>query len=197
RIVFSSHDGIGAGIHIWDGTSVTSLPLRRPSWWHAAQGNQLTYACARGDRTVQIATCDLQGGSEVVLTHGTAHSDGPDFSPCGTFIWFNSDKTGQAQIWRMKSDGSEAAPVFRDQRVNWFPHPSPCGQHVIYLSYAPGTTEHPRDREVALWIMRPDGKERRKLLDLFGGQGTLNVPCWSPDGQAFAFMRYAPAVSAR
>ena len=44
----------------------------------------------------------------VRLTPGLAHHDGPDFSACGEFIWFNSDATGQAQIWRMRADGSEA-----------------------------------------------------------------------------------------
>lgn len=193
RIVFSAHDGTGAGMHVLGPDGTVTLPAPRPSWWHGALGDRMTYACARGgDRVVRIATCDLAGGDERILTPGIAHHDGPDFSPCGTWIWFNSDATGHAQIWRMRTDGSEAAPVFRDETVNWFPHPSPCGRHVVFLTYAPGTTEHPRDRDVSLWIMRPDGTGRRKLCDLFGGQGTLNVPCWSPDGRAFAFMRYAP-----
>jgi Tol biopolymer transport system component len=28
------------------------------------------------------------------------------------------------------------------------------------------------------------------LLSFTGGQGTMNVPNWSPDGRAFAYMRY-------
>ncbi|WP_265499463.1 TolB family protein [Paracoccus beibuensis] len=191
RIVFSSHDGTGAGIHVWDGTGVTPLEMARPSWWHGAHGGLLTYACARGDRVVRIAISDLSGNEEIVLTPADAHHDGPDFSSCGQFIWFNSDATGHAQIWRMRRDGAEAGVVFEDDNVNWFPHPSPCGRHVVYLAYEPGTEEHPRDRDVALWIMRPDGSDRRKLLDVHGGQGTLNVPCWSPDGTSVAFMRYA------
>ena len=192
RIVFSSHDGTGAGMHVWNGRSVRALATARPSWWHAAHGDRIAYACARGDRVVRIATSDDDGRNEIVLTPHDAHHDGPDFSACGQWIWFNSDLTGHAQIWRMRDDGSAAEPVFRDDNVNWFPHPSPCGRHVVYLVYHSGTEGHPRDRDVSLWIMRPDGSDRRKLIDLFGGQGTLNVPCWSPDGQAFAFMRYAP-----
>lgn len=193
RIVFSAHDGTGAGIHVWDGARVQTLALPRPSWWHGARGDRITYACARGgDRVVRIATAKADGTGEAVLTPGTAHHDGPDFSPCGRWIWFNSDATGHAQIWRMRADGSEAAPVFRDDRVNWFPHPSPCGNHVVYLAYAPGTLGHPRDRQVSIWLMRPDGGGRRRIIDLFGGQGSLNVPCWAPGGHRFAFMRYCP-----
>lgn len=193
RIVFSCHNNFGAGIHALERDGPRDLGLPRPSWWHGADRGRLVYACARGgDRVVRIAVCDTDGQGERVLTPGIAHHDGPDFSACGRYIWFNSDETGHAQIWRMGADGEDAAPVFRDDRVNWFPHPSPCGGHVLYLSYPPGTVGHPRDLEVELWLMRPDGGDRRRLLCLLGGQGTINVPCWAPDGRAFAFMRFAP-----
>lgn len=192
RIVFSCHNGQGAGIHVLNPEDAPEMLAARPSWWHSARAELIAYACARdGDRVVRIATLDRDSGVEKVLTPGIAHHDGPDFSACGQFIWFNSDATGHAQIWRIRCDGSEAAPVFRDGNVNWFPHPSPCGGHVVYLAYPPGTDGHPRDLDVSLWLMDPQGGNWRKILDLFGGQGTLNVPCWSPDGRAFAFMRYA------
>lgn len=193
RIVFSCHNGSGAGIHVLEPEGPRLLSPPRPSWWHGASGRLIAYACARGgDRVVRIATLDLDSGAERVLTPGTAHHDGPDFSACGRFIWFNSDATGHAQIWRVRADGGDAAPVFRDDNVNWFPHPSPCGRHVLYLAYPPGTEGHPRDLDVSLWLMDPDGRNRRRVIRLFGGQGTINVPCWAPDGHAFAFMRYAP-----
>lgn len=193
RIVYTAHDGQGAAIHILgEGPLVTA----RPSWWHGAQGGRICYAAARGDRVVRIAVMDLATGAERLLTPGAGHHDGPDFSACGRFIWFNSDATGHAQIWRMRSDGGDAAPVLRDDHVNWFPHPSPCGRHVLYLAYPPGTEGHPRDRDVALCLMNPEGGNSRRVVELFGGQGSINVPCWAPDGHAFAFMRYAPAAAA-
>lgn len=194
RIVFSAHDGNGAGIYVLEEGQARQIVPDRPSWWHGAHGSRITYAAARGDRVVRIAEMDLATGVERILTPGAAHHDGPDYAPCGGFLWFNSDATGHAQIWRMRTDGREAAPVFRDDRVNWFPHPSPCGAHVLYLSYLPGTEGHPRDREVQLCLMTPAGGERRVAVALFGGQGSINVPCWAPDGRAFAFMRYAPAA---
>ena len=191
RIVFSCHDDSGAGIHVLDPDGPRDLGLARPGWWHSAHGGRIAYACARRDRVVRIAVMDMQAGNEHVLTAGTAHHDGPDFSACGRYIWFNSDATGHAQIWRMRDNGSEAAPIFRDENVNWFPHPSPCGRHVLYLAYPPGTEGHPRDRHVSLWIMDVEGGNRRRLVEIFGGQGTINVPSWSPDGRAFAVVRYA------
>ncbi|MCF3972313.1 TolB family protein [Paracoccus salsus] len=192
RIAFSCHDESGAGIYLLEADGPRELALARPSWWHGAHGRRIAYACARRDRVVRIAVLDLDRGTEQVLTPQPGHHDGPDFSACGRFVWFNSDATGHAQLWRVGVDGGDAAPVFRDANVNWFPHPSPDGNHVVYLAYPPGTEGHPRDRDVSLWLMAPDGSRRRRIVDLFGGQGSLNVPCWSPDGQAFAFMRYAP-----
>lgn len=194
RIVFSCHNDQGAGIYALDADGPRQIVAERPGWWHGARDSRIAYTCARGgDRVLRIAVMDLAEGGERVLTPGIAQRDGPDFSACGRFIWFNSDATGHHQIWRMGADGADPAPVFRDERVNWFPHPSPCGRHVVWLSYPPGTDGHPRDRDVQLWLMDPDGGNRRKVVDLFGGQGTMNVPCWAPDGSAFAFMRYAPA----
>ncbi|MGB8815607.1 MAG: hypothetical protein WCC57_20710, partial [Paracoccaceae bacterium] len=74
--------------------------------------------------------------------------------------------------------------------VNWFPHPSPCGGHVLYLAYPAGTVGHPRDRPVALCLMDPEGGNRRQVLAFNGGQGTINAPCWAADGSAFAYMRF-------
>ncbi|RJL05298.1 TolB family protein [Paracoccus siganidrum] len=190
RIVFSCHDDRGAGIHVLDRDGPRELRLPRPSWWHGAHGRRICYAAARGDRVVRIAIMGLDRQVERILTPGRAHHDGPDFSACGRFIWFNSDATGHAQIWRMGAEGDDPAPVFRDDSVNWFPHPSPCGRHVLYLAYPPGTQGHPRDMDVALWLMDTQGENRRPVVHLFGGQGTINVPCWAPDGGAFAFMRY-------
>ena len=80
--------------------------------------------------------------------------------------------------------------MFADDCVNWFPHPSPCGAHVLYLAYPPGTLGHPRDLAVALCLMDPEGVNRRRVIEMIGGQGSINVASWAPDGRAFAYMRY-------
>jgi len=77
-----------------------------------------------------------------------------------------------------------------DEAVNWFPHPSPCGAHVLYLAYQPDTTGHPRHCDVELRLLPAEGGSPQTLIQLFGGQGTINVPCWAPDACSFAFVRY-------
>ena len=75
-----------------------------------------------------------------------------------------------------------------DERVNWFPHISPDGTWVVYISFPPGTLKHPANKDVILRRMRPDGGEQADILGFNGGQGTINVNSWSPDSKRIAFV---------
>lgn len=168
-------------------TPVTETP---GTYWHgwSPDGARMAYCGLRQGR-FDIYTIPCCGGDEVKLTDG-GHNDGPDYSADGHWIWFNSDRTGYAQIWRMRVDGSEQTQMTNDDFVNWFPHPSPDGKHVLYVAYPSETQGHPRDKDVRLCLMSPDGSNRREVLRFNGGQGSINVPCWAPDSRAFAYMRY-------
>ncbi len=162
-----------------------------PCYWHgwSPDGARLAYVSKRG-QGFQVYTCELDGSDEVQVTHDFDHTDGPDYTPDGQWIWFNGEKAGSVQLWRVHPDGTGLERMTDDERVNWFPHPSPDGQHIAYLAYEPGTTGHPGDRNVQLRLMPAGGGSPRILLDMFGGQGTINVPSWSPDSMRFAFVRY-------
>lgn len=198
QIVFSAHHrGRGSEIYLVgaDGGPPRLVSPESPAWWHgwSPDGATIAYVAARqGSRVIDVYTLALDGsGAECRLTMGEGHHDGPDYSADGKLIYYNCDRDGHAQIWVMAADGAGQRKVFADDHVNWFPHPSPCGRHVIYLAYPPGTQGHPRDLPVSLWRMDPDGGNRRRLISFTGGQGTMNVPNWAPDGHAFAFVRYA------
>lgn len=193
-ILFSAHRGLGAEIFHMPtrGGAAALISPAAPSWFHGTSpdGQAMTYPAVRGDsKTLDIHTKPFNG-PERRLTQGQGHADGPEFSADGTQIYYNCDRSGHAQIWVMLADGRDQRQLFADDQVNWFPHPSPDGAHVLYLAYPPGTLEHPRDLPVALCLMNPDGTNRRALLHIIGGQGSINGPCWSPDGKAFAYIRY-------
>ncbi|MDX3925386.1 MAG: TolB family protein [Shinella sp.] len=177
-----------------DGGTPRLVTKSMPSYWHgwSPDGARLAY-CGIRDDLFDIYTIAVEGGAEARLTFGEGRNDGPDYSPDGAWIYFNSSRTGRMQIWRMRPDGSGLTRITDSEYGDWFPHPSPDGKHLLVLSYDGGVFDHPRDLDVRLRLMDMDGGNARVLFELFGGQGTINVPNWSPDGREFAFVRYAPA----
>jgi len=162
-----------------------------PSYWHgwSPDGKTLAFTGQRGDN-FDIYSIPAAGGDETRLTSAPGLDDGPEYSPDGAYIYFNSERTGHMQIWRMKADGSAQEQVTFDESNDWFPHLSPDGQTMVYVSYEKGVTGHPPNKDVELRLMTLADKKVRVLARLFGGQGTINVPSWSPDGKKLAFVSY-------
>ena len=90
----------------------------------------------------------------------------------------------------MKPDGTGIQQLTHDERVNWFPHLSPDGKWIVYLSFPPGTLKHPADKDVILRRMRADGTAQADVVACLGGQGTINVNSWAPDSRRFAYVTY-------
>jgi WD40 repeat protein len=163
-----------------------------PSYWHgwSPDGKTLAFVGQRnGD--FDIYTIAVEGGEETRLTTAKGLDDGPEYSPGGQYIYFNSERTGHMQIWRMKADGSEQEQVFADENNNWFPHISPDGKYMVFLTYDKSVSGHPENKDVSLRLMTMADKKIKTIAQLFGGQGTINVPSWSPDSKSVAFVSYA------
>ncbi len=186
-----------------DGLSVISTlpigggePVRvtqgSPSYWHgwSPDGTTLAY-CAQRDGAYGVFTVPADGGEERRLTTAVHLDDGPDYSPDGDWIYFNSDRTGLMQIHRVRPDGSDLEQVVDSATGDWFPHISPDGRWMVHLAYAPEVQGHPRDQEVALVLTDRQAGTSATIAELSGGQGTINVPSWSPDSTRFAFVSYA------
>lgn len=176
------------------GTPRLITPLG-PSYLHgwSPDGRQLAY-CAERNGNFDIYVIPAKGGEEVRLTTAEGLDDGPEYSPCGKYIWFNSVRTGLMQVWRMKTDGSEQTQItFDETRNSWFPHISPDGQWIIFITYKKGDLEpgqHLANKQVELRLMPTAGGEPKTLVKLFGGQGTINVNSWAPDSKRLAFVSY-------
>ena len=162
-----------------------------PSYWHgwSPDGTTLAYVGRRGG-PFALFTVPVEGGEEHCVVDSFDHIDGPDYTPDGAWIWFNGERDGAVDLWRIRPDGSDLQQMTEDASVNWFPHPSPDGRHIVYLAYPEGTQGHPANLDVILRVMPAEGGAARDLVTLFGGQGTINVPSWGTDSRRFAFMRY-------
>lgn len=162
-----------------------------PSYLHgwSPDNRYLVYTGGRNG-IYNIYRIPFGGGKEVQLTNEPTLDDGPEYSPDGKYIYFNSCRTGTMQIWRMDQDGGNQTQLTYDSLNNWFPHVSPDNKWIVFLSYPPEVPAdaHPFYQRVYLRLMSVADLQPRVIGYLYGGQGTMNVPSWSPDSKKFAFM---------
>jgi len=187
------------------GSTVYVLPLgggeptlvtdSTPSYLHgwSPDGREVVYTAQRPSRSpaFNLYKQSLDGRPEVRLTFNTTGlADGPEYSPDGRYIYYCSTETGTMQVWRMRPDGSGTEQLTFDEYNNWFPHISPDGRQLVMISFpttvAPG--DHPFYKRVMLRLMPVGGGAPRVIAYLYGGQGTINTPSWSPDSRRLAFV---------
>lgn len=166
-------------------------------------GAQLAYVGIKaGDFTQpgRLMTIASDGGAPASVDVGrfdvgSAHCDGPEFSPDGKWLYLNTEsftsRQGHAQLARIRVDGTGFERLLESESVDWFPHLSPDGRYASYIRFPGGTVGHPADLRVAVVLVSTeDWTTALHSWPLFGGQGTLNVNSWSPDSRRFAYVAY-------
>lgn len=173
------------------GGTPRKITLLGPSYLHgwSPDGRFVTYTAQRNG-AYNIFKAPVAGGAEIQLTDTHGLDDGSEYSPDGKYIYFNSVRSGTMQIWRMQPDGSHPEQITDDGLNNWFPHVSPDGKQMVFLSFGQDVapSDHPFYKQVTLRIMPIAGRTPRVIAYIYGGQGTINVPSWSPDSQRIAFV---------
>ena len=202
--ISSSREGLQGG-----GSTVYVLPIqggtpkllteKTPSYLHgwSADSKDVYYVAQREVPIYNVYKMDIATGKEVQLTFNkSGHVDGPEGSPDGKYIYYNGSATGTMQLWRMKPDGSGHEQLTFDQYNNWFPHLSPDGKWIAYISFPPDIepASHPSYKRVTLKLMPAAGGAPRVIAYLYGGQGSINVPSWSPDSKQLAFVSNSEKV---
>lgn len=157
------------------------------SW--TPDGKKLIFTGQRKGK-YDIWSIDIATKKETALTDNETLDDGPEFTPDGKYIYFNSVRTGTMKLWRMRPDGSKQEQVTFDEYNDWFPHISPDGKWILYVSFPTDIdpTDHPFYKKVYLRIMPFSGGVPRTIGYVYGGQGSINVPSWSPDSKRVAFV---------
>ena len=178
-----------------DGGAPFRVTEKCPSYWHgwSPNGERLAYVAGRASSPdYDIYDISVDGGDERRLTQTRGLDDGPDYSPDGGTIYFNSYQSGMMQIWRMDADGRNPKQLVHSPHSDWFPHPSPDGKQLVFIRYLDDQQEaHPFGRDVKLVLLDLETGNERDITEVFfGGQGSLNVPSWSPDSTQLAFVSY-------
>jgi len=162
-----------------------------PSYLHGWSPDKKTliFTGKRND-VFDIWAIDVNTKKETPLTQSPTLDDGPEYTPDGKYIYFNSVRTGTMKIWRMKPDGSNPEQITFDEYNDWFPHISPDGKWIVFISFPKeiDPASHPFYKKVYLRIMASTGGVPKNIAYVFGGQGTINVPSWSPDSKSIAFV---------
>jgi len=188
-----------------EGSAVYVLPLEggtpkrvtknTPSYWHgwAASDEEVVYVATReGNPTYDIYKKSIYGGEEIMLTDTQQgeHVGGCEYTLDGKYIYYNGSASGTMQIWKMKPDGSGKEQITFDANNNWFTHISPDGKWIVYISFPTEipVNAHPYYKRVTLNLISASGGVPKVIAYLYGGQGTINVPSWSPDSEHFAFV---------
>jgi len=173
------------------GTPKRITPLT-PSYLHgwSPDGKWLVYTGGRSNKYDIYKIPSDGSGSELRLTDSDGLNDGPEFTPDGKYIYFNSSRRGKMQLWRMKTDGKGQEPVTSDEFNNWFPHISPDGKWIVFISFPKDIDpkDHPYYKHCYLRLMPIEGGAAKVIAYIYGGQGTINVPSWSPDSRRIAFV---------
>lgn len=205
----SSPDSPKSRVYVCDasGANVRLVTPKAPSYFHgwSPDSRFLAFVAERGDGKYELYRAPAVGGIEERLTSGGGYDDGPEYAPDGRWIYFNSNRGGRWNLWRMPPEGAgakdaRAERVTSDAPEDWFPHVSPDGKRIVFLSFPPGTEGH-NDRMPGVLLRLIDAPGERAeagpaevLVELYGGQGTINVNSWSPDSRQFAYVRYEPVA---
>lgn len=175
------------------GGSPTSITKNVPSYMHgwSPDGKTLVY-CGERNGNFDVWKISSKGGEEIRLTDAPGLDDGPEYSPDGKFIYFNSVCSGLMKIWRMLPDGTHQEQVSFGNYNDWFAHISPDGQRMVYISYPEDVPagSHPANKRVLMRLQNTDNQKPKVVAYIYGGQGTMNVPSWSPDGGKVAFVSF-------
>ncbi len=171
----------GGGIPRKVTTSSTS------SYFHAWSPDSRTIGFTRGSASkADLFAIPVDGGAEVRLTSDTVN-DGPDYSPDGKYIYFDSSRSGTVQIWRMRPDGSAAEQITDDDNINSSPHVSPDGKSVAFLSQPVQDTDD--IGAAALKVISSSDGLIRTVASFRGNRGSFSMYGWG-DATHLAFVSY-------
>ena len=140
--------------------------------------NRLVYARQVANINIwrKELNASLSAGPSDRFIHSTRMESGPQFSPDGSRIAFESTRSGAYEVWMCRSDGSDVVQLTHFNVVSGTPRWSPDGQQIVFDSSAPGNTD--------IFVVDAQGGVPHQLTS---EPSSESVPSWSRDGHWIYF----------
>jgi Tol biopolymer transport system component len=149
----------------------------------SARGTRLVYAKEIEDWNIwrlDLASAPKAGGrtpSSSRVVASTYEDSQPQYSPDGKYIAFQSDRSGELEIWIANSDGSSSRQLTRLQaKVSGYPRWSPDSKYIVFHSRPSGYAN--------LHLISVETGSDRAITT---GMANHTIPTWSHDGKWIYF----------
>ncbi len=149
------------------------------------RGSRLVYARQVSNLNIWRKQLDSKHSSLPAdrFLSSTAIESGPQYSPDGSSIAFESTRSGSYEIWMCRSDGTNLVQLTHFNNVTGTPRWSPDGRQIAFDSRAPGNAD--------IFVMDSQSGPPRQLTKETSADV---IPSWSRDGRwiYFASARSGP-----
>jgi Tol biopolymer transport system component len=149
------------------------------------RGSRLVYARQFSNLNIWRKQLDSKHSSLPAdrFLSSTAIESGPQFSPDGSSIAFESTRSGSYEIWICRSDGTNLVQLTHFNNVTGTPRWSPDGRQIAFDSRATGNAD--------IFVMDSQSGPPRQLTNETSADV---IPSWSRDGRwiYFASARSGP-----
>src|SRR4051812_7332033 len=154
-----------------------------------APGGEWIYFTSRRDGSDDIYRGRIDGSAIERVTDDPAYDDQAAISPDGKKLAFVSSRSGQADIWILDLKSKALHNATQNPAGDYRPAWSPDGKWLAFSSERDFTQTAGHGgfevyRSTEIYVMRPNGKNVRRLTQLNGFSGS---PRWSRDGKKIVF----------
>ena len=155
------------------GLNVHSLSL-------SEDGKTLSYSVLTTKQNIWSIPIPEEGAVSVTeaapVTTGSQTIEGIHVSPDGQWLVFDSNRSGNQDVYKMPLEGGELVQLTTDPAEDFLPAWSPDMKEIVFYSFRTGNRD--------IFVMSAEGGTPRQLTN---DPGRDHYPDWSPDGQAIAF----------
>jgi TolB protein len=153
-----------------------------PSW--SPDGTRVAFQRSGPDDGIWVL--EVAAGTMAVVPH-TEHGVQPAWSADGGWLVFGRNGGGDAELWKIRADGSDLTQLTNNAVDDREPSWSPGGTRIAFTREGAGGT-------TSIMTMASGGGGE---LAVTPAGGFEQAPDWSPDGKRIAFNRFLPGEGNR